>query len=99
MNKLPNELIDYIISYMFSDCEHCLKKTYYLDLQKNVIINKYRHIFDDDYYLPKESIFFKVICNKWLKTYFFDDQKFIYALINQKDCNGTSNCFCSFHNK
>ena len=44
MNKLPNELIDYIISYMFAECNHCLKKTYYLDLQKSVVINKYRHI-------------------------------------------------------
>lgn len=97
MNKLPNELIDYIISYVFAECNHCLKKTYYLDLQKSVVINKYRHIFDDDYYLPKESIFFKIICNKCLKKYFIDDRKFIYSLKNENNSTNNQKCFCKIH--
>lgn len=98
-NNIPYELIDHIISYLFSDCNHCLKKTHYTELQKNVIINKYRHIFDDDFNLPRESVFFNIICNKCLKTYFIDDQKFIYALINhdKKECN--NKCFCKIHEK
>lgn len=99
MNNLPNELIDYIISYLFIYCDHCLKMTHFSDIQKKVIINKYRHIFDDDYHLPKESIFFNIICNKCLKIYFINDNKFIYALINQDTNTKNNKCFCNVHNK
>ena len=39
MYYLPNELIDIIITYLFADCNHCLKLTYYQDLQQKLIIN------------------------------------------------------------
>ena len=83
--ELPDELINIILEYVFGECDHCLKKIYFKNLHKKVIIYKYKSIFDDDYYLPKESFHFNLICNHCLKTYFIDNTKFIYALINQKN--------------
>ena len=97
MSNLPIEIYDYISTFLYTNCNHCLKKTHINNLQQKVIINKYRHIFDDDYHMPKESIFFNVICNKCLKTYFLDDKKFIYALINHQKCDDLNKCFCRLH--
>lgn len=96
-NKIPSELVKHICNYLFGVCDHCFDKIYFENLQKNVLINKYRHIFDDDYFLPKESIYFNIICNKCLKNYFINDNKFIYALLNHKTCEKNKNCFCRLH--
>ena len=97
MSNLPIEIYDYISQFLYTNCNHCLKKTHINNLQQKVTINKYRHIFDDDFHMPKESIFFNIICNKCLKTYFIDDNKFIYALINHNKCNNLNKCFCRLH--
>jgi len=101
MEKIPDELIKHIYSFLYAECNHCLKKTYVNDLQRNVIINKYKHLFDDDYYMPRESVFFKLLCLKCLKLYFIDDKRFIYAYIDQNDhqCNYSNQCFCKIHKK
>lgn len=97
MYYLPNELIDIIITYLYADCNHCLKLTYYQDLQQKLVINKYRSIFDDDYNMPHESVYFNIICNKCLKKYFIDDQKFIYSLKNENNSTINQKCFCKIH--
>lgn len=98
MSNLPIEIYHYILKFLYCKCDYCYKKTHINNMVQKVVINKYRHIFDDDYYMPKESIFFKAICNKCLKTYFINDNKFICALINHEDETDLNKCFCKLHN-
>jgi hypothetical protein len=97
LNKLPFELVEHTFNYLYGICDHCFDVVFAEDLQKNVVINKYRHVFDDNYYLPKESVYFKMICNKCLKKYFIDSNKFIYALLNHDKCENNQKCFCKLH--
>lgn len=97
MNNIPIELVDIIISYLVADCNHCFKETHYTNMQRKVTINQYKSIFDDDYFMPKQSVFFNRICNKCLKIYFIDDHKFIYSLVNHQKSENVGNCFCKLH--
>ena len=99
LNEFPDEIIDIIFKYIFIECNHCNENNHRDNIQRNVVINKYRSIFDDDYDFPRESMYFNIICNKCLKKYFIDDKKFIYSIINQTFTKNENTCFCKYHKK
>ena len=65
--KLPNDLKDFIKTFIFGKCEHCKFKNYYWDLHFNITFYEYVTIFSDmwdDYYVyNKNPLKFNKICN------------------------------------
>ena len=66
MEKIPEEVVEYILSFMFSKCTKCSNIYHFSELTANYILFEYKTVFDDDYGREKFVIYEK-ICNdcKW----------------------------------
>lgn len=63
--NLPGDLKKRIQLYIYGYCDICLFKNYFFNLKHNVYFYEYISIFHDlweDYYLLKDPIKYKLIC-------------------------------------
>lgn len=60
-SSIPEELVSYIIDFLFGTCNNCNTLTHRSDLYFDFIEVEYRTIFDDDYYDPPVKVH-PVIC-------------------------------------
>jgi len=71
--KLPNDLKEFIKTFIFDKCEHCKFINYYWDLHLNVTFYEYITIFsdiwDDCYIFKKNFIKFDKICHYCYKNF------------------------------
>jgi hypothetical protein len=63
LKKLPNEIVNYIESYVYINCEECRKKYVESEGRKDITTIYYRAIFDDDFPFPRIYKYHKFICN------------------------------------
>lgn len=64
--QLPEDVVEYIISFMFGSCNHCSALYHYRDLTSNYSVIEYKTVFNDDYGF-QNFLVFERICNdcKW----------------------------------
>ena len=61
-NYLNDDIIIYILTFLYGSCGLCSKKFYEYYLIKNCEIYKYYNIFDDRYFFPREMEKYRYLC-------------------------------------
>ena len=76
-NHLPVELIKYIESYIFGNCDYCKKEKPYFQLRKNVFLKEYKSVFHDDYHWYAFD-YYKLLCLDCIDNLYHLENKIIY---------------------